>query len=179
VAFATEELQVAQHLTDRMVAQVGDPVVAALLLGKSAEAAERGIELTVTGDLPDLAESVPSRDLVTVLGNLVDNALDAVTAQPDRRVTVLLEGDAESVRVVVGDSGPGLTPDQAAHVLERGWTTKASADDLGGRGVGLALVGQVARRHGGEVAIGVSPQGGAEFAVTLCPARVAAGREPS
>src|SRR6476661_7352700 len=179
VAFATEELQVAQHLTDRMVAQVGDPVVAALLLGKSAEAAERGIELTVTGDLPDLAESVPSRDLVTVLGNLVDNALDAVTAQPDRRVTVRLEGDAESVRVVVGDSGPGLTPDQAAHVLERGWTTKASADDLGGRGVGLALVGQVARRHGGEVAIGVSQQGGAEFAVTLCPAPVAAGREPS
>ncbi len=113
VAFATEELQVAQHLTDRMVAQVGDPVVAALLLGKSAEAAERGIELTVSGDLPDLAETVPSRDLVTVLGNLVDNALDAVTAQPDRRVTVHLEGDAGSVRVVVGDSGPGLPPDQA------------------------------------------------------------------
>ncbi|GAB3784203.1 ATP-binding protein [Nocardioides ungokensis] len=179
VAFATEELQVAQHLTDRMVAQVGDPVVAALLLGKSAEAAERGIELTVSGDLPDLAETVPSRDLVTVLGNLVDNALDAVTAQPDRRVTVHLEGDAGSVRVVVGDSGPGLPPDQAAHVLERGWTAKASADDLGGRGVGLALVGQVARRHGGEVAIGVSQQGGAEFAVTLRPARVAAGREPS
>ena len=184
VAFATEELQVAQHLTDRMVAQVGDPVVAALLLGKSAEAAERGIDLTVTGDLPDLPDAVPPRDLVTVLGNLVDNAFDAVTAQPDRRVTVRLdtvrlEGAADSVRVVVGDSGPGLSAEQAAHVLERGWTTKASADDLGGRGVGLALVGQVARRHGGEVGIGVSQQGGAEFAVTLRPGRVVAGREPS
>ena len=179
VAFATEELQVAQHLTDRMVAQVGDPVVAALLLGKSAEAAERGIDLTVTGDLPDLAETVPPRDLVTVLGNLVDNAFDAVSGRPDRRVSVRLEREPDAVRLVVGDSGPGLTDEEAAHVLERGWSTKASADDLGGRGVGLALVGQVARRHSGEVTIGTATHGGAEFAVTLRPAGVAAGREPS
>jgi sensor histidine kinase regulating citrate/malate metabolism len=52
VAFATEELQLAQLLTDRVVSAVGDPVVAALLLGKTAEASERGIELTIEGDLP-------------------------------------------------------------------------------------------------------------------------------
>jgi len=74
------------------------------------------------------------------------------------------------VCVVVGDSGPGLTAEEADHVLERGWTTKASAEDVG-RGVGLALVGQVARRHGGGVAIGTSVAGGAEFTVTLRPAR--------
>jgi two-component system, CitB family, sensor kinase len=171
VDFATEELQVAQHLTDRMVAQVGDPVVAALLLGKSAEAAERGIELSVTGELPEHGPAVPPRDLVTVIGNLVDNALDAVAGRPERRVDVRLAGDADSVCVVVGDSGPGLTAEEAGHVLERGWTTKASAEDLGGRGVGLALVGQVARRHGGGVTIGSSAAGGAEFTVTLRPAR--------
>jgi sensor histidine kinase regulating citrate/malate metabolism len=170
VAFATGELEVAQHLTDRVVAAVGDPVVAALLLGKSAEAAERGIELTVEGDLPDAGPDVASRDLVTVLGNLVDNALDAVADQPVRRVTVRLEGDADTVRAVVGDSGPGLTEEQATQALERGWTTKASADGLdglGGRGVGLALVGQVARRRHGGIEIGRSPLGGAEFSVTL------------
>ena len=69
--------------------------------------------------------------------------------------------------MVVGDSGPGLGPEQARRVLERGWTTKASASDVGGRGVGLALVGQVARRHGGEVRVGASPLGGAQFEVTL------------
>ena len=70
----------AQRLTDRVVGAVGDPVVAALLLGKSAEAAERGVDLTVTGELPSpqSGAGVPARDLVTVLGNLVDNALDAV-----------------------------------------------------------------------------------------------------
>jgi len=179
VAFATEELEVAQHLTDRMVGAVGDPVVAALLLGKSADAAERGIVLTIEGDLPDLGDAVAARDLVTVLGNLVDNAFDAVTGRPDRRVTVRLGGDLDAVRIVVGDSGPGLTPEQAARAMDRGWTTKTSADDLGGRGVGLALVGQVARRHGGDVVIGTSTHGGAEFTVTLRPGPVLAGGGPA
>ena len=79
--------------------------------------------------------------------------------------------------MVVGDSGPGLTREQAQHAQEAGWSTKAPTDD-GGRGVGLALVGQVARRHGGEVTIGDSPLGGAEFTVAL-RAPVGAGSEPT
>jgi len=182
VDFATEELQVAQLLADQVVGAVGDPVVAALLLGKTAEAVERGTELTITGEIPTGAE-VPSRELVTVLGNLVDNALDAVRGREVRRVAVALEHDEQGLRIVVGDSGPGIPADQAGHVLERGWTTKASAGDrVGdgaaegvGRGVGLALVGQVARRHGGGIRVGSSPLGGAELEVTLRWAPVSAG----
>ena len=161
VAFATEELRVAQQLTDEVVGAVGDPVVAALLLGKSAEASERGIDLTVDGSLP--AIGLPARDLITVLGNLVDNALDALADQPGRgHVRVVLADDAGAARVVVGDNGIGLTDDEITRVLDRGWTTKAA-----GRGLGLALVGQVARRHGGAVTVGRSELGGAEFVVTL------------
>ncbi|MBB6629555.1 sensor histidine kinase [Nocardioides sp. KIGAM211] len=175
VDFATEELQIAQLLTDQVVGAVGDPVVAALLLGKTSEAAERGTRLTITGAVPSGGAGVASRDLVTVLGNLVDNALDAVHGQDLRRVDVALAADGDALRVVVGDSGPGLSEEQAARALERGWTTKASARDVGGRGVGLALVGQVARRYGGEVRIGRSPLGGAEFTVTFHPAPVPTG----
>ena len=71
--FATAELHLAQSLTDRLIAAAGDPALTALLVGKSAEAAERGIELRVRGELPDLAD-VASRDLVTLVGNLLDNA---------------------------------------------------------------------------------------------------------
>lgn len=163
VDFATEELQVAQLLTDRVVGAVGDPVVAALLLGKSAEAAERGIDLVIDGELPP-GLAVPPRDLVTVLGNLLDNAFEAVAGRDVRRVAVRLAGGRGSLRVVVDDSGPGLSADDAGHALERGWTTKATD---GGRGVGLALVGQVARRHGGTVVIEASALGGASFTVTL------------
>ena len=164
VEFATEELQLAQRLTDRVVSAVGDPVVAALLLGKSAEAAERGIELEVDGQLGQVGD-LPARDLVTVLGNLVDNAFDAVAGRAERRVHVHLSGQDGRPRVVVGDSGEGLSAEDSQKALTRGWTTKASG--AVGRGVGLALVAQVARRHGGEVTVGSSPLGGAEFSVTL------------
>lgn len=164
VAFATDELQVAQLLTDQVVGAVDDPVVAALLLGKSAEAAERGVELRIEGELPS-GTGIAPRDLVTVLGNLVDNALDAVSDAEARTVEVRLSGDERTVAVRVGDSGPGLDDDASARVLDRGWTTKAEPGT--GRGLGLALVGQVARRHDGEIVVGRSHLGGAEFTVTL------------
>jgi len=163
VAFATDELEVAQQLTDLVVGSVDDPVLAALLLGKTAQASERGIELSVVGDLGGRdAPPVEPRDLVTVVGNLVDNAMDAVAGQDDRRVEVRLGGDNGLVTVVVGDSGPGVPDADADHVLERGWSTKAT-----GSGIGLALVGQVARRTGGSVSVGRSSLGGAEFTVTM------------
>ena len=164
IDFATEELQVAQLLTDHVVGAVDDPVVAALLLGKTTEAAERGIELTVSGEVPEAA-AIPARDLVTVLGNLVDNAFDAVADADTKRVAVHLDGDSESLQVRVGDSGAGLDEEAGTRVLERGWTTKAAPG--AGRGLGLALVVQVARRHDGAVRIGRSDLGGAEFTVTL------------
>ena len=81
VDFATEELQLAQALTDQVVGSVAEPVLAALLLGKAAQANERGVELSLTPDsrLDDglLPPGLPHRDLITVLGNLIDNAVDA------------------------------------------------------------------------------------------------------
>lgn len=162
VAFATDELQIAQRLTDQVVGAVEEPILAALLLGKTAQAAERGIELTISGDLGAGIGPVEPRDLVTVVGNLVDNAMDAVALLDDRRVDVHVIGDEDTVRVVVGDSGPGIPPEDSARVLERGWSTKAT-----GSGIGLALVGQVARRHHGQVSVGTSALGGAEFVVEL------------
>ncbi|GAA4699120.1 sensor histidine kinase [Nocardioides nanhaiensis] len=172
VAFATEELEVAQRLADSVVEAVGDPVVAALLLGKTTEATERGIELEVTGDLT--GSGVASRELVTVLGNLLDNAFDAVTGRSEKRVRLQASVREGTTRVVVGDSGPGLSDADATHALDRGWSTKASNATVpgGGRGVGLALVAQVARRHDGAVEIDRSPLGGARFAVTLRRATV-------
>jgi len=108
--------------------------------------------------------------LERVVGNLLDNAFDALADLPsdrDRKVELTLDGDDQGVVAHVGDSGPGLTDDQARHALERGWTTKASAEGLGGRGLGLALVGQVARRHGGTLTVGRSPLGGAEITVEV------------
>jgi len=178
VRFATAELASVQALTDRVVAAVGEPVLAALLLGKAATAHERGVLLEIDPATSVGATGIPGGDLVTVVGNLLDNAIDAALAgDPPREVQLALWTEDDRLEIRVEDTGPGLTEEQVPHVFERGWTTK---DDAGaprglGRGLGLALVGQVVRRHGGTVSVRSGP--GAEFRVSL-PLRVPAEALP-
>jgi sensor histidine kinase regulating citrate/malate metabolism len=84
LTFATAERTLAQQLTDLVVGAVDDPVLAALLLGKAAEANERGVALEVdpAGEVP--AGVIPAQDMVTVVGSLLDNAIDAAAAAPGR-----------------------------------------------------------------------------------------------
>jgi sensor histidine kinase regulating citrate/malate metabolism len=158
VRFATEELEIAQRLTDRLVGAVGEPVLAALLLGKTAEASERGVELVITPDTQIDETSLPGRDLVTILGNLTDNAMDAaVEGDEAPQVFVTVRQSAEELVIRVADTGNGLESDAA---FTRGWSTKD-----GSRGLGLALVGQTVRRHGGTIEVGRDV--GAVFTVRL------------
>jgi sensor histidine kinase regulating citrate/malate metabolism len=153
VEFATAELVAAQQLTDLVVADVADPAVAALLIGKSAQAAERGVELEVEPDTALAEGLLPARDLVTVVGNLVDNAVEAALEAPGPRwVRVRITAPGDHVEVRVTDSGEGLPADGLAQAMERGWSRKEHRlSPEGSHGLGLALVGQVVRRHGGTV----------------------------
>ncbi|MFG2127519.1 ATP-binding protein [Streptomyces sp. NPDC048751] len=175
VEFATAELELAQALTDQVVAAVSEPVLAALLLGKTAQANERGVELVVSEDsgLDDglLPESLPARDLVTILGNLIDNAVDAAQGSLRARVTVTARTEGADLLLRVSDTGAGVDPAHASLVFERGFSTKPSGP--GGRGLGLALVRQAAHRHEGTLAVTEADGGGAEFEVRL-PLRAAA-----
>ncbi|MET8754502.1 ATP-binding protein [Streptomyces sp. NPDC004667] len=169
VEFATAELELAQALTDEVVTAVGEPVLVALLLGKAAQAHERGIELVVTPDsgasgavegMDGMPGLPPARDLVTLLGNLIDNAVDALTGVPGARIAVTVRQDADGLLLRVADNGPGLP--EGVDVFRRGWSGKGE-----GRGLGLALVRQVAHRHGGAVDAVSGPVGGAEFTISL------------
>ena len=167
VEFATSELELAQRLTDEVVAAVDDPVLAAMLLGKTAQAAERGIELTVVDGSAVGEHGFDPQDLVTLVGNLLDNAMDATgEVERDRKVEVYCELAEQRLRLRVGDSGPGLAIEQRSQVFTRGWSTKPGADGIG-RGIGLALVTEVVRRLGGRIEIGASWLGGAEFTVAI------------
>lgn len=147
VDFATRELAVSQNLIDRLTADVAEPALAALLLGKVDEAAERGVELTVTEDTAlGPVPSVPSRDLVTLVGNLIDNAIDAARTADDPWVEVTVRREDSTMIVEVADSGPGMSADSLAQAMQRGYSTKSAQ-----RGLGLALVAQVVARHGGTL----------------------------
>jgi two-component system CitB family sensor kinase len=173
--FATTELAVAQRLTDQVVGAVGEPVLAALLLGKAAEASERGVELHLAENISVPAGVFDGRDLVTIMGNLLDNALDAaVAAPPPRGVEVAARVEVVPVEAArpggrqlvlrVADSGAGIDPADIQRAFGRGWSTKTD-ERLIGRGLGLALVGQTVHRHGGSIE--VSRERGAVFTVRL------------
>jgi sensor histidine kinase regulating citrate/malate metabolism len=172
IEFATAELAVAQELTDRVVGAVSEPVLAALLLGKAAEAHERGVELDLTEDtaLGDLdLRGVEPRALITILGNLVDNAIDAAiegAGEHDGRPTVLVTAKVADGELLlrVSDTGRGVPDTARNEVFQRGWSTKSQEGPVG-HGLGLALVGQAVRRYRGR--IDLANEGGAVFTVRL------------
>lgn len=136
--------------------RIGDPAIAALLIAKSSLAAERGVGLRMAEDSRlGRVDELLSTDLVTVLGNLVDNALDALSssAQGGERgwIEVGVRQEDGEVRVVVRDSGPGVAPEIADEVFQHGFTTKAASH--GQRGLGLALIRQACLRRGGSVQV--------------------------
>ena len=176
VAFATEELRIAQLLTDQVADAIAEPVIAAVLLGKLQIAAERGIAFDITEDsVLDSAAledaEISARDVVTVLGNLIDNALDAVSGNGgERRVTVTIRRvspDSDSLHIRVADSGPGLTKAVAAQMFTRNFSTKRADDTVHGHGLGLAIVEQVVNRHRGVISFTTGQGNGTAFTVEL------------
>ena len=164
VALIKNETLVHQALVASIVDSVGDPTLVGLLLGKAAVASERGIELRVSADtrLPDGPNGVG--ELVTIIGNLIDNALDSVEPRENGRVDVAIREEGESVLVRISDTGPGVPAEIVDEIFTDGFTTKV-ARGVGRRGLGLALVSQAVRRLGGTVA--VTNENGAVFSVHL------------
>ncbi|MBM0225414.1 ATP-binding protein [Micromonospora sp. ATA51] len=147
-----------------VTSRIHDTAVAALLMAKSAVAAERRVELRISERTGlDRLDPEVSADVATVVGNLVDNAVEAIAGGRETIgdgpawVEVELRQDASSVEIVVRDSGPGVAPELAKEVFTHGFTTKAAQG--GERGIGLALTRLVCHRRGGEVAVTNTEEG--------------------
>ncbi|MEV0368853.1 ATP-binding protein [Streptomyces sp. NPDC050636] len=145
-----------------------EPLLHALLAGKRAAAAERGVTLRLADNATPSRPSVASRDLVTVLGNLIDNAVDAAAAQPAAKpfAEVGVRAEPGATVLTVADNGPGVPPALRTTVFRMGWSTK-QAPPHRGRGLGLALVHRITRRYGGSIRLTERLGGGAVFTVRL------------
>ncbi|MFI9154205.1 ATP-binding protein [Streptomyces sp. NPDC053367] len=152
--------------SEQVTERIHDPLLAAVLVGKATVAAERGVALWVSDRtrLPD--RLIDPRGLVTVVGNLVDNALDAAVGTPHARVEIELRTEGRAVVLQVRDTGPGVPPEQREVIFTEGWSTKERPAHRE-RGIGLSLVRRLAQRQGGSATVGVAPGGGAEFTVVL------------
>ncbi|MFF4895696.1 ATP-binding protein [Streptomyces sp. NPDC001068] len=151
---------------EQVTEKIQDALLAALLVGKGTVAAERGVALWVSDRtrLPD--RLIDPRGLVTIVGNLVDNALDAVAGAPHARVEVELCAEGRTVVLRVRDTGPGIRAEQRELVFTEGWSTKEPPAH-GKRGIGLSLVRRLAERQGGSAVVDQADGGGAQFTVVL------------
>ncbi len=157
VELLTETARSSQQLVDQVVARDGDPTVAALLLGKASQAKERGVEWRT-----DMQPGIPRTtlgpvDAVSLVGNLIDNGIDAAAAGPEPRwmEVGMAQSSAGDIVLTFRDSGEGVPPELRERVFEHGFSTKPAGAE--GRGVGLALVRSIVDAAGGTVELEDSP----------------------
>jgi signal transduction histidine kinase len=143
----------------------------AALLGEAAErfqpaAQERDITLTVAAE-PDLWIQGDADRLLQVFVNLLDNALRHTPEQGSVICRAVHVADAaDKVEVTVGDTGPGIPPEDLSHVFDRFYQAE-KARRRGSSGLGLAIVQEIVRTHDGEVGVFSEPGQGATFWVRL------------
>jgi two-component system, CitB family, sensor kinase len=165
LSYVTEIRGTAAEFDHTLRTQIAAPQIVGLLLGKAAEASERGIDLVVSPEswLSDSPKRIQA--LTTIVGNLVDNAFDAVAGGPaPRRVTVEIIEEPTELTVTVSDNGPGVPAGAERLIFQDGYTTKPESAGRPG-GLGLALVHRLIVRLEGSVDVSQGP--GARFTVRL------------
>ncbi|MEU9049121.1 sensor histidine kinase [Streptomyces sp. NPDC048384] len=178
VEFVGEVVGDHRETAEQVAEKIQDPLLAALLVGKATVAAERGVALRLSDrtGLPD--RLIDPRGLVTIVGNLVDNALDAAAGTAHARVEVELRAEGRTATLRVRDTGPGIPEEQRELIFAEGWSTKKPPAHRE-RGIGLSLVRRFAERQGGTATVGEAAGGGAEFTVVLPEALAEPDLEPA
>lgn len=151
VRFITTASRAREKLTEEVTSHIADPALAALVIAKASLAAEQRITLRLApGSALGPIDEELSADLVTIVGNLIDNALDAVQAGGWIELDITTD-EEEAIIVSVRDSGAGVPPELRTEVFRRGYTTKSGVD--GHSGLGLAITQVICARRGGSVAV--------------------------
>ncbi|MBY4837359.1 sensor histidine kinase [Pantoea sp. DY-5] len=144
--------------------KIKSPVIAGFLLSKINRASDCGHRLTISDAsfLPDSGNEQQMAALITVIGNLIENALDAMSEQVEGEIHVMLHYQNGWLTCEVSDDGPGIEADHLSTIFEKGFSTKGE-----NRGVGLFLLQQQTENIGGSVSVESEPGVFTQFLVQL------------
>lgn len=168
----TEEATEYQDFVKMMLSSVQDPVLSALLIGKYSHAMELGINLQIDADsqMHDIPDDIARDKLVLILGNLLNNAFDAVQKTEVKKVMLAMTDLGDDLIFDLDDSGTGISVDEWNTIFEKGISSKKQGD----HGYGLFLVKRALEELQGEINLSVSSLGGA--ALTVIVPKKAKGR---
>ena len=165
-----ENITLVQRSTiSRIMSIVDDAAVAALLIGKTSRASELNIKFSIKdGSAYSKADlSLPSELLVTVIGNLVDNAFDAMNVKNEnydmkKELQFGIYSKPDAVLITVDDTGVGISKENLSHIFDNGFSTKGE-----GRGTGLYQVKELIEAHGGQITVESRENAGTSFTVSF------------
>ena len=156
-----------QALIHLLLDSVPDPVIAGCLLGKYNRAREMGLKLEIDPEsqMADIPDNLPREQLVSVLGNLIDNALEATRQHTGEggQVKLSMTDLGQDLIFEVDDQGPGIPEQERQKIFEKGVSSKGGEM----HGFGLHLVRQFLDRWGGSVTVENLPEGGSRFTLYL------------
>ena len=161
-----ENISIVQRETiSKIMSVVDEPSIAALLIGKSARASELNIKFILNDEShyskTDLL--LPSELMVTVIGNLIDNAFEAINIKDIQRQKELRFGiysRENALLITVEDTGIGISKDNLEHIYDNGFSTKGE-----GRGTGLYQVKEMIEAIGGKITVESQENVGTSFTV--------------
>jgi len=132
-----------------ITSNIKDPVIAGLLLGKLSYAREKGasLKISILTVIPELTAAA-SFEIITIIGNLLDNALDAVETSSDKDIELKLIMTNGMIDMIVKDTGKGMTKEDEVHIFEKGISSKGE-----NRGFGLYLVSESLRKLNGTIEV--------------------------
>jgi two-component system CitB family sensor kinase len=167
LALIGSEVSDHQALIHLLLEAVPDPVLAGCLLGKYNRAREMGLKLLIDPDsqMVDVPPTMPRDQLVSVLGNLIDNALEATRRHQGEGGEVYLSMTdlGHDLIFEIEDQGPGVAEAEQQRIFEKGVSTKAES----GHGIGLHLVHRFVNRWGGSITVETLQPSGSRFTVYL------------
>ncbi len=155
-----------QTLIHSIMTNIEDPSIAALLIGKYSRAAELNIKFTLESgsNFSKNDISLPSCDLVTIIGNLLENAMDSINEKDDmlKELSIGLFTQPHALIIQVDDTGMGIPEKYRERIFENGFSLKG-----GSHGTGLFIVNKLVRKYNGSVEVNSEYGVGTSFTVTL------------
>lgn len=159
-----EEYAIQNEQHDLLFHNIHSQQVQAILLGKISKASEKKVKLVIdeNSSLAPLPAHIGLSHLITIIGNLIDNAFEAVAEQSVKEVLFFITDMGHDIVIEVSDTGPGVPPEKIEAVFERGYSSKGMR-----RGYGLANVKDSVRELGGWIELANQKTGGAVFTVFI------------